>query len=195
MSIVINRFFSVPCSETELNLNLKKIKKYCYGLKKTDPGRNISNRDGWQSTQLFFPNPLTGLADEICKVGSKIFYAFNGSEKYTIYLKNMWININPTGGSNIVHLHPRSFFSGVFYVQTPVKCGEIVLRHPCSHTENDWRDEFWNELTLETTTMNYLKAKENMLYIFPSWLEHYVQTNKSKKDRISISFNLGVIKK
>tara|TARA_R110000824_G_scaffold25843_1_gene89656 strand:- start:5072 stop:5659 length:588 start_codon:yes stop_codon:yes gene_type:complete len=195
MSIVINRFFSVPCSETELNLNLKKIKKYCYGLKKTDPGRNISNRDGWQSTQLFFPNPLTGLADEICKVGSKIFYALNGSEKYTIYLKNMWININPTGGSNIVHLHPRSFFSGVFYVQTPVKCGEIVLRHPCSHTENDWRDEFWNELTLETTTMNYLKAKENMLYIFPSWLEHYVQTNKSKKDRISISFNLGVIKK
>tara|TARA_R110000744_G_scaffold291734_1_gene402337 strand:+ start:157 stop:714 length:558 start_codon:yes stop_codon:yes gene_type:complete len=185
----------VPCSETELNLNLKKIKKYCYGLKKTDPGRNISNRDGWQSTQLFFPNPLTGLADEICKVGSKIFYALNGSEKYTIYLKNMWININPTGGSNIVHLHPRSFFSGVFYVQTPVKCGEIVLRHPCSHTENDWRDEFWNELTLETTTMNYLKAKENMLYIFPSWLEHYVQTNKSKKDRISISFNLGVIKK
>ena len=78
--------FSVPCSETKLNLNIKKIKKYCYDLKKTDSGRNVSNRDGWQSTQLFFPNPLSSLADEICKVGSKIFYALNGSEKYTLNL-------------------------------------------------------------------------------------------------------------
>ena len=195
MSILINRMFSVPCSETKLNLDIKKIKKYCYDLKKTDSGRNVSNRDGWQSTQLFFPNPLSNLANKICEVGSKIFYALNGSEKYTINLKNMWININPKGGYNVVHVHPNSFFSGVFYVQTPKDCGNIILRHPCSHTENDWKDEFWNKLSFETSTLNYLNAKENMLYIFPSWLEHYVQVNKSKKDRISISFNLGVVKK
>ncbi len=195
MSILINRMFSVPCSETQLNLNIKKITKYCYNLKKTDSGRNVSNRDGWQSTELFFPNSLSNLADKICEVGSKIFYALDGSEKYTINLKNMWININPKGGYNVVHVHPNSFFSGVFYVQTPKDCGNIILRHPCSHTENNWKDEFWNKLSPETTTLNYLNAKENMLYIFPSWLEHYVQVNKSKKDRISISFNLGVVKK
>ena len=33
MSILINRMFSVPCSETQLNLNIKKITKYCYDLK------------------------------------------------------------------------------------------------------------------------------------------------------------------
>ena len=76
MSILINRMFSVPCSETKLNLNIKKIKKYCYDLKKTDSGRNVSNRDGWQSTQLFFPNPLSSLADEICEVGSFILILF-----------------------------------------------------------------------------------------------------------------------
>ena len=92
MSILINRMFSVPCSETQLNLNIKKITKYCYDLKKTDSGRNVSNRDGWQSTELFFPNSLSNLADKICEVGSKIFYALDGSEKYTINLKNMWIN-------------------------------------------------------------------------------------------------------
>jgi len=187
--------FSVPCSETKLNLNIKQITKYCYNLKKTDSGRNVSNRDGWQSTQLFFPNPLSNLADEICKVGLKIFHALDGSKKYTINLKNMWVNINPQGGYNVVHVHPNSFFSGVFYVQTPKDCGNIVLRHPCNHTENDWKGEFWNKLNLETTTLNYLNAEENMLYIFPSWLEHYVQANKSKKERISISFNLGVVKK
>ena len=75
--------FSVPCSETQLNLNIKKITKYCYDLKKTDSGRNVSNRDGWQSTELFFPNSLSNLADKICEVGSKIFYALDGSDTYT----------------------------------------------------------------------------------------------------------------
>ena len=91
--------FSVPCSETQLNLNIKKITKYCYDLKKTDSGRNVSNRDGWQSTELFFPNSLSNLADKICEVGSKIFYALDGSEKYTINLKNIL-------SENSVLIHP-----------------------------------------------------------------------------------------
>ena len=32
--------------------------------------------------------------------------------------------------------------------------------------------------------------QENMLLMFPSWLEHDVEPNKSKKERIAISFNI-----
>jgi hypothetical protein len=32
------------------------------------------------------------------------------------------------------------------------------------------------------------------MYVFPSWLKHSVQPNKTDKDRISISFNYGVKK-
>jgi uncharacterized protein (TIGR02466 family) len=34
-------------------------------------------------------------------------------------------------------------------------------------------------------------AKEGLLLVFPSWLQHAVQPNRSDSDRVSISFNLG----
>ena len=33
---------------------------------------------------------------------------------------------------------------------------------------------------------------ENMIYMFPSWIEHYVEPNRSDEDRISMAFNIGV---
>ena len=36
-----------------------------------------------------------------------------------------------------------------------------------------------------------LKGAENLLIMFPGYLRHYVDSNKSKQDRISMSFNLG----
>ena len=32
--------------------------------------------------------------------------------------------------------------------------------------------------------------QENMMLMFPSWLEHSVEPSKSKEERISISFNI-----
>ena len=38
----------------------------------------------------------------------------------------------------------------------------------------------------------FLPSIENGLYLFPSWLKHYVKPNMNKKEeRISISFNLN----
>ena len=34
---------------------------------------------------------------------------------------------------------------------------------------------------------------ENEIYIFPGWLQHGVKLNTSTSDRISFSFNYGVI--
>ena len=39
--------------------------------------------------------------------------------------------------------------------------------------------------------LNY-KAKTNRIIIFPSWLVHWVPTNLSTSNRISISFNIQV---
>ena len=35
-----------------------------------------------------------------------------------------------------------------------------------------------------------MPAQAGILYIFPSWLDHYVSPNMSKQKRISISFNI-----
>ena len=32
-----------------------------------------------------------------------------------------WINVNPKGGSNVLHSHPNSHWSGVLYIQQPTE--------------------------------------------------------------------------
>ncbi len=46
--------------------------------------------------------------------------------------------------------------------------------------------------TNENSNLLSYISKQNRLIIFPSWLVHWVPINKSKKDRISISFNIQV---
>ena len=38
-----------------------------------------------------------------------------------------------------------------------------------------------------------MRPEEGRIYIFPGWLEHGVEENKSDQDRVSISFNVLAI--
>ena len=51
-----------------------------------------------------------------------------------------WINVNPKGGSNILHSHPNSHWSGVLYIQQPTEVdgfsGMIEFVNPIKKAEN-----------------------------------------------------------
>lgn len=46
------------------------------------------------------------------------------------------------------------------------------------------------ELTADNTDQVVVKVHDGTLLMFPSFLEHSVDANTSKEDRISISFNV-----
>ena len=46
------------------------------------------------------------------------------------------------------------------------------------------------ELTAENTDQVVVRVRDGTLLLFPSWLEHSVDANRSDEERISISFNL-----
>ena len=54
-----------------------------------------------------------------------------------------------------------------------------------------------NENLEENSLLRHLDwgipPEENKILLFPSWLPHYVDDNLSDEDRISISFNFGII--
>ena len=54
----------------------------------------------------------------------------------------------------------------------------------------DWYDETLEGFNGYTASRDVMPAYEGGLYIFPSWLEHYVSPNMSQDKRISISFNM-----
>ena len=102
---------------------------------------------------------------------------------------NFWININGKHDYNLLHDHQKSVLSGVYYVDVPDdNMGDLVLVRP------DHADYFLTGNVEESTMVNApsvsKKAVTSTMYLFPSWIKHYVDRNESEKERISIAFNL-----
>jgi uncharacterized protein (TIGR02466 family) len=45
------------------------------------------------------------------------------------------------------------------------------------------------QLTAENTDQVVVRVEEGTLLVFPAWLQHSVDANRSTRERISISFN------
>ena len=155
----------------------------------TDPeGKKRTNVNGWHSkTDMNLKEEYNVLTKELFAMQYEIF------KKEFLDLKpvlgNMWANINYPGGYNRPHLHPNSLFSGVYWIKTPLKSGNLMLYEPrpgaqCHmprREEGQLPPELWREIHYEPVA--------GRCVMFPAWLWHEVQPNRSNDTRISVSFN------
>ena len=189
--IIIQDIFKIGVYKTILSLNNKDIKKHCLNIKKKEKGLDMSNICGWHSNFLSgIHKPLNNLFLSIEKHGN--IFAKELGFKEPVCIDNIWININKYKDSNILHSHPYSLLGGVYYVNTPKNCGDIYFKNPAAdQIIKDWDKYKFNGHTVNNSIEYFLNSLENRLFIFPSWLKHYVKPNMNKKqERISISFNL-----
>jgi uncharacterized protein (TIGR02466 family) len=110
---------------------------------------------------------------------------------FNVSIATCWAMVNSKFASNSVHNHPNSILSGVYYVQAPENCGGVFFGdpRPASQMLIPPVVEF-NPWTLPRVVY---KAYEGSMLLFPSWLPHGVEPNLSDEDRVSISFNIGMI--
>ena len=158
-----------------------------------DPeGKKRTNVNGWHSkTDMNLKEEYNVLTKELFAMQNEIF----AKEFLTMKpaLGNMWANINYPGGYNRPHLHPNSLFSGVYWIKTPVKSGNLMLYDPRPgvHTtmpnrnadgpkEGQLPPELWREVHYEPIA--------GRIIMFPAWLWHEVRPNESNDTRISVSF-------
>lgn len=189
---MIEDIFPTPLYEVNLNCNIPEIQKYCLDMMSKDEGNKISNIGGWQSKNLNgLHMPLNELFEDI-EYHANIF-AKKIHLKKSIYLSNIWININSYKDYNVIHSHTQTFFSGVFYVKCPENCGHIEFHHPTENTHQyDWHGSKFNKLNRYNYGVVNGQSIENKMYIFPSWLLHNVTPNLNKTEkRISIAFNIN----
>jgi len=176
--------------KTKLNYDLNKLKKFSLNLEKKHKGRKLSNVGGFQSNNLDLNiKELNNLIKDFIFLSNEAGKFFK--IKNTLQIKNLWININRYKDFNSLHNHPFSIFSGAFYIKTPNNCGNIVFKNEYE-IENFLTKDMVSEENIYNSSSWFLPVKENVLYIFPSWLKHYVEPNLSKEDRISISFNINL---
>ena len=101
----------------------------------------------------------------------------------------MWGNILKPGETHPPHTHSNNFLSGVFYLESDAETGIIFSDpRPAADVLVPRKKTKTNE---NSNLLSYI-SKQNRLIIFPSWLVHWVPINKSKRDRISISFNIQI---
>ena len=99
-----------------------------------------------------------------------------------------WANISTPGASHGIHSHPNNFLSGVYYLQTQPGADTINFHDPRVQT-SIIRPPV-TELTAQNTDQVVVRVRNGTLLVFPSYLQHSVDSNKSDKERISISFNV-----
>jgi uncharacterized protein (TIGR02466 family) len=189
-SIHQENWFSTPIWESEVkNINNQEIKDYCLYLKDNTKGVNISNRGGWHSSEILLPMPqdLRNLFSNL-----EIFVnenCFRDVGVPNLKFGNFWININYPGSYNIAHDHQNSILSGVYYVSVPFdNMGDLVL-HRGDNAEYFLKSNVDRISTKSNSLVAVKKPIESVFYIFPSWVKHYVESNISQGDRISIAFN------
>jgi len=154
-------------------------------IKKSVGTRLVSNMGGWQSpsyqaADYDFVKPLI---NEISQRLVGIYHQYGIA--HTPILLNYWFNVNQQHDYNILHRHPRSRFSAVYYVKAPEECGNIVFKRPdllCDYIDADIANH-------RNSQYYYVKSTEHKLVIFPAYLEHQVEQNQSTQDRVSIAFN------
>jgi len=102
-----------------------------------------------------------------------------------------WINVNRAGDHNLLHCHPGSFLSAVYYVNVPpaMAGGRIVFRDPrgpaVAMYETIGIDLPW----VGTGTGLPFMPATGLLLLFPAWLEHRVEPFEGSGERVSIAFN------
>lgn len=183
-------WFPTPIWECPVvGIDNKEILDYCHKVRKEKEGVQISNRGGWHSKELLSPLPqnLSSLLNDLTVFVNDVCTRHTGMSN--LELGNFWININGKGDFNMPHDHQRSILSGVYYVSVPdTNMGDLVL-HRGDTAEFYLTSSVTRQETMTNVREVHKSAKESLFYIFPSWVKHHVEPNRSDKERVSIAFN------
>ena len=183
--------FITPVFTTELENNYN-LEQKLYDLQKQDKvGSPKSNVKGWHSKEdLYLHEGFKEVTQDIMFQAQECFNALSVERKYGPEMTGLWGMINPPGSRNNVHTHPYNYLSGVYYLKTPPKSGNLVFLEPKPQAEV-LSPPKKKDASIHLAHSVDFEPKENTLIFFPSWLQHEVKINSSNEDRVILSFNIN----
>tara|TARA_B100001250_G_C19554000_1_gene680322 strand:- start:126 stop:749 length:624 start_codon:yes stop_codon:yes gene_type:complete len=146
--------------------------------------------DNWQtkSANLHKQKEFKFFADLIILTSKRIIEQLDYKVE-DIIITDMWANVLKDTEHHPMHTHSNNFLSGTYYLQSDQKAS-IVFHDP--RPAADVIVPRKKETTLNNSSLLSYASKQNRAVIFPSWLPHWVQQNKSKTKRISIAWNIQI---
>lgn len=176
------------------------LEKEIQQIKTSDPtGRLVSNRNGWQSHNICYDFLISKGCSEFNKflercetIIDNISAHWEITNRKEIYISNAWCNINGFGGNNVPHVHTNSIFSMVYYVKASKNSPELALMRPDAQEHyTSGKIAFDGVNNHYTGSIYRVKPVTGSFVVFPSWVQHYVETNMLQTERISIAVNFA----
>ena len=186
--MIREEFFPTSVYGKDIQLDNNKLAQDIINWSNQDPGLKKTNYKGWHSqTNMHTKAEYRPLVDELMTMCKEIFKE-EWLDREPV-LCNMWANINPKEGLNQPHIHPNSLFSGVYYIKSNPQAGRLKIYDPRPgaqiimpiRREGQPPKHLWRDSNLDPFPGRIL--------MFPAWLWHSVEPNKSNDIRISVSFN------
>lgn len=194
----LDYYFPTPIWWEQTELSTQSLLSLCYKLKEEDPvGRKLSNEGGWQSKD-FRPGTyleLKELENKIMQQAEQCVRDYGYNEDYVIVnIENFWFNINNQNNGNAVHIHDNSFLSGCFYVKADTTQGSITFykNHALDYIVSSQAviDRY---MPASASAISFAPCTGKLL-MFPGHLPHGVGYNPTSEDRISLAFNIKIIR-
>ena len=148
---------------------------------------NYSGNSFTKNTHLLDESEMETLKSELML--SVKHYAHNVlliEETIEPYITISWINFTGKNQSHHKHYHPNSYISGVFYIDVDEKKDYITFFNgyepaiiPSFKERNLFNSNSWS-----------FEAKNKLLLLFPSYIQHEVFVKQDDNIRISLSFNV-----
>lgn len=154
-------------------------------------GVTYSNKGGYQSTPNFHKKePLFQKYFDEFEDSINLIRPMYSNKK--IKVKSTWFNVNFPGNYNMLHTHPTSTLTGVWWIKIPENSGTLFLESPFEFTQFKVIDSLEPRVRQQFgifESYNFV-PEEGTIVLFPSDIKHSVTENNSKEKRISIAFNL-----
>ncbi|MBL4749294.1 MAG: 2OG-Fe(II) oxygenase family protein [Amylibacter sp.] len=136
-----------------------------------------------------FKDLVETLDKHVAAFAEDLEFDLDGKE---LKLDSLWINILPTGGTHASHIHPHSAISGTTYVAMPEGASALKLEDPRS-ARMMAAPVRKPDARREQQPFIYVKPNVGDVLLWESWLRHEVPLNMSDEERISVSFNYGLV--
>jgi len=125
-----------------------------------------------------FVKKVHTLTKEMCKI-----YQY---EYKKIDITSMWVNISQQGQVHPPHTHSNNVFSGVWYPCVNTNTSNIQFYDP--RPQAGVLEPKRKKMDTNNSTIMWFEAKKDSMFMFPSWLMHWVPPTPAT--RVSISFNV-----
>lgn len=164
----------------------KKEIQYINELERRPNTGNETSADNY----IFKRKEFKRVSDLIDKAVNEYFKeVYSPASDVRLYVTQSWANYSKTGAYHHRHHHPNSIVSGVLYVNALPELDRIYFytdkKQMLDITVKEWNA--WNSKSW------WLPVATNDILLFPSSLEHMVETVINADERISISFNTFII--